>query len=63
MGKARLNLPRIEPTREAPFADDKIGRKPLADRITWVLEDAEDAVVLAVDGGWGTGKSTFARIP
>lgn len=62
MAKKKLNLPRIAPSADAPFAEDKIGRQPLADRITQVLEDAEDAVVLAVDGGWGTGKSTFARM-
>jgi KAP family P-loop domain len=62
IGDMNLNPPPFEIDKEDPFAHDKIGRQPLADRITRVLEQSGDAMVLAIDGGWGTGKSTFARM-
>lgn len=45
-----------------PFAGDRLGRRPLADNLTQLVSTLTQPVVLALDGPWGSGKTTFARM-
>ena len=38
---------------------DKLDRQPLADRLSDLVENNDDPLVIALDGGWGSGKSLF----
>jgi hypothetical protein len=41
---------------------DVLGRKPLAQKLTDLLERIDQSLVVALDGGWGSGKSHFLRL-
>ncbi len=46
-----------------PFAEDKLNRAPLAKNLTDICETlSESGAVLALDGEWGAGKTTFVRM-
>lgn len=42
-----------------PFEGDLLDRQPTVERYTALLEQAERPCVLALNGGWGAGKTTF----
>lgn len=56
-------LPPDDPIKlyETGFTDDLLGRKKTSERLSELLEKIEDPLVVAVDGGWGTGKSYFLK--
>ena len=59
----RLLPPVIEINPENPFDEnDQLGRKALAQSITKLLASSEDPLVISLNGAWGTGKSTFAKM-
>lgn len=41
--------------------EDLLGRKKISERLSELLERIEDPLVIALDGGWGTGKSYFLK--
>jgi len=43
-----------------PF--DLLNRKPLGERLSNLVERIDDPMVIALDGGWGTGKSFFLKL-
>ena len=45
-----------------PFANCKLKRRPYAEVLTSIIESYPQGFVLAVDGSWGTGKSTFMKM-
>lgn len=46
-----------------PFAEDKLSRASLAKNLTDICETlSESGAVLALDGEWGAGKTTFVRM-
>ena len=45
-----------------PFKNDLLGRKESIDVLTHLVRSLEGPCVLAVDGAWGAGKTTFLRI-
>ena len=45
-----------------PFKDDKLGRKEYAEVLTDVVELFADGAVVALNGAWGTGKTTFLKM-
>lgn len=46
-----------------PFAEDKLNRQPLARNLTDIAKLYSDTgAVIALDGEWGSGKSTFVRM-
>lgn len=46
-----------------PFAEDRLNRKPLACNLTDIANIyAESGAVIALDGEWGAGKTTFVRM-
>ena len=55
--KLRPSSPEIP--HDNPFANCKLAREPFAKLLTTVIENAEGGFTLAINGAWGTGKSTF----
>lgn len=45
-----------------PFKYDKLGRKEYIIKLTDVVLSYQDGVVFALNGAWGTGKTTFVRM-
>ena len=46
-----------------PFAEDKLDRFPIAKNLTDICETlSESGAVLALDGEWGAGKTTFVKM-
>lgn len=46
-----------------PFSEDKLGRAPLAQNLTEICDAlSESGAVIAIDGEWGTGKTTFVKM-
>ena len=46
---------------ETAFVDDRLDRKPLAEKLTGYLSRLNDGAVLAIDAPWGEGKTWFGR--
>lgn len=45
-----------------PFAEALPGRKEIAESLSRLIESVEDPFVLAIDAGWGAGKTTFLKM-
>ena len=52
----------IDIPAEDPFTNDLLGRKEAVEILTNILRSIEGPCVLAVDGAWGAGKTTFLKI-
>lgn len=48
--------------QENPFANCKLEREPYANTLTTIIEAYSDGFVFAVNGKWGTGKTTFMKM-
>ena len=49
-------------SNEDPFANDRLDRRQPAEILTHLVNSFEGPCVLAVDGAWGAGKTTFLRM-
>lgn len=60
----RLYIPPIEIGDEEGFTPEKdlFGRKRFADGLTNLLSKVDDPIVIALDGQWGSGKTTFLKM-
>ena len=45
-----------------PFKDDRLGRKDYAEILTDIVETFVGGAVIALNGAWGTGKTTFIKM-
>lgn len=45
-----------------PFKDDKLGRKDYAEILTGIVETFVSGAVIALNGSWGTGKTSFLKM-
>ena len=53
----------IEITSDAPFKEDKLNREQIAPILTTIADVYSDSgAVLAIDGEWGSGKTTFVKM-
>lgn len=53
----------IEIVPNDPFKEDKLNRKPIALTLTTIVNAYSDSgAVLAIDGEWGAGKTTFVKM-
>lgn len=43
------------------FSQDEFNRRPIAEKIIKILNSDIDVAPLLLDGGWGTGKTTFCK--
>ncbi len=59
----RIFIPPIYISDEEGFGqNDLFGRKQIGDGLTSLLSKITDPMVIAVDGQWGSGKTTFLRM-
>ena len=58
--KLRPSIPEI--SHENPFANCKLKREPFAKILTSVINQSEDGFTMALNGPWGTGKTTFVQM-
>ena len=58
--KLRPSFPEIP--ADNPFANCKLEREPFAKILTSVIYCAEGGFTMALNGSWGTGKTTFVRM-
>ena len=58
--KLRPSFPEIP--ADNPFAKCKLEREPFAKILTSVINCAEGGFTMALNGSWGTGKTTFVRM-
>ena len=49
----------FEATLEDPFANDRLGRREHVKAVCRAIAEMEGPAVVALDGGWGTGKTAF----
>lgn len=54
--------PEIEINPDEPFANDRLDRSTGAKNLTRLIATVENPFVLSVEGGWGTGKTTFLKM-
>lgn len=52
----------IEILEKDPFANDKLDRKKYAEILTSAVNAYQDGAVMALNGAWGTGKTTFVMM-
>lgn len=52
----------IEVDKTDPFANCKLDRRHYANALTSIIKAYHDGFVLAVNGKWGTGKTTFMKM-
>ncbi len=52
----------IEANSSDPYKYDLLNRKSMADVLTNLVQFIDDSAVIAVDGEWGSGKTTFLRM-
>ena len=57
-----IRLPEIEITPENPYSKDRLGRLSFGSALLNLLKNAEGEFTLAIDGQWGDGKTTFAKM-
>ncbi len=60
----RIILNPLEIGEEEGFSEDKdiFGLKPLGDGMTNLVSSSKDPLVIAFDGQWGSGKTTFLKM-
>lgn len=51
--------PQLEIDPEDPFKHDRLGRKDYVENMASLVESSSESLVLAIDGPWGAGKTTF----
>ena len=57
-----VKKPKIHIPDDDPFANDELGRKEYAEKLTGFLSTIEEPFVLAIDAGFGQGKTTFVEM-
>lgn len=55
----KIKPPHLRITSDNPFAEDALGREQSAEILTQFISTIDEPFVLAIDSGWGTGKTTF----
>ena len=58
----RVQPPSLEIPKDDPFANDKLARKEPAEILTRLVRTFDGPCVIAVDAGWGNGKTTFLKM-
>ena len=56
------SIEEFEVPKNDPFKNDKLNRKPYIETLTNVVRSFQYGTVIALNGAWGTGKTTFIRM-
>ncbi|SFR32060.1 KAP family P-loop domain-containing protein [Yoonia tamlensis] len=59
--KLTIPEPKITLYKDGLNDHDKLDRKPMATKLSNLVERIDDPLVIALDGGWGSGKSVFLK--
>lgn len=60
--KLKANAEKVIINEENPFSNDKLSREPHIKALTKIIEAYHDGTVIALNGAWGSGKTTFVRM-
>ena len=52
----------FEAPRENPFANDRLNRKESVESLCSIIQNAQQPLVVSVEGAYGTGKSAYLRM-
>lgn len=55
-------LEKLEIPADQPFLNCKLGREKYAEVLKTIITTYKKGFVLAIDGKWGTGKTTFVEM-
>lgn len=58
----RIKQPKFNIDQSNPFANDLLNREDFADKLTNIIIANKDELVIALDGQWGEGKTTFINM-
>ena len=58
--KFTTSLPEI--SKDAPFANDILERKSIADVLTQMIDNSDTGFTLSLNASWGNGKTTFVNM-
>ncbi|WLP94083.1 P-loop NTPase fold protein [Psychrobacter sp. M13] len=58
----RVKPPKFIIDKDNPFANDLLNREDFADNLTNIIVANKDELVVALDGQWGEGKTTFINM-
>lgn len=58
----KLIVPELEIDEDSPFSKDLFERESFAEKLTNIIRNVEDNLVISLDANWGEGKSTFIRM-
>jgi len=61
-GKIQTKNPPFAVNRDNPFEGDALGREELCEQWTNFIENSTTPYVMAIDGKWGTGKTTLLQM-
>ncbi len=62
MSDIKPHLDEIEIPKDSPFDNDKFNRRPVVEKLTNVVKHLKTGSVIALDGKWGSGKTTFIQL-
>lgn len=55
-------LPEIVISQDHPYQEDQLNRGPIVDTLSRFIKNMEPPYVLALDGAWGSGKTTLVKM-
>lgn len=58
----QLKTEEIKISPDNPFENDKLNRSDCANSLTNIISNTRMPLVLSLNGGWGTGKTTFLKM-
>lgn len=57
-----VNADELDISKEAPYMHDLLSRKADGDKLVGIVNGLKSGAVIALDGEWGTGKTTFVKM-
>ncbi len=57
----QLKLRELDVSVELPWQDDELGRKQIAERLTYLIRNQQEPFVISINGQWGTGKTFLLK--
>ncbi|MCY3861530.1 MAG: P-loop NTPase fold protein [bacterium] len=58
----RLTPDDFKATKESPFANDRLNRKPQVQGLREIIRAVDGHAVVSIDGPWGSGKTAFVKM-
>ena len=56
-----LKYPESDPTEGDPWKDDVLNRKDIAEKLTNMIRNQSESIVMGLHGDWGTGKTFLLK--